>query len=145
MLYVLSCFLEDLTVMIIASTGSPMIAPLKFPDLRLRLYSCRQCGVPVAHGDQEIQILGRPACTTYTNPLGIACTIVTFSTATNLNEAPDATTEDTWFEGYGWRSVACASCGAHLGWRYEATDPGLSPRAFYGLLVLALRELRSAP
>ena len=41
--------------------------------------------------------------------------------------------EHSWFPGWAWQILSCACCGEHLGWRFSAAEPGLSPRVFYGL------------
>ncbi len=97
--------------------------------------ACRLCGARIASEDDLMQVLGRPVQAAYVNPLGLACEIVTLGRATNIAGADVSTGEHTWFEGYAWRPVACASCGQHLGWRYEASSPHLAPQAFFGLLV----------
>jgi len=123
----------------------PMIAPLRFPDLAARAYVCRRCGTAVARMAGEISVLGRPAVTTYENPAGIACEIVTLAGAMHLEEAPEGMTEHSWFEGYAWRQAACAGCGTFLGWRYDAVLPGAEPAVFHGLLVAMLRRARPGP
>ena len=37
----------------------------------------------------------------------------------------EASVEDSWFPGYGWRIVSCGMCGNHLGWLFTATPPPL--------------------
>lgn len=53
--------------------------------------------------------------------------IVTVSRATNteLTGAPSA--EYSWFPGYTWTIAVCASCMAHVGWRWVRAEAG-SPR-----------------
>ena len=100
--------------------------------------SCRNCGTKVASEKDLFSAMGRPARATYVNPLGLACEIITVRRAAGLVAGAFSSEEHTWFEGFAWRPVACASCQAHLGWRYEASAPGLEPRVFYGLLIPAL-------
>lgn len=48
--------------------------------------------------------------------------IVTVARATNteLTGAPSA--EFSWFPGYTWTIAVCASCMAHVGWRWVRPD-----------------------
>ena len=39
----------------------------------------------------------------------------------------EASVEDSWFPGYGWRIVSCGMCGNHLGWLFTATPPPPPP------------------
>lgn len=63
-----------------------------------------------------------------------------------LDGAPE--TQDSWFPGYAWTIANCPTCGCgvlgtckqvqavrrgHLGWRFSAAQPDLSPREFWGL------------
>lgn len=55
-----------------------------------------------------------------------------------MNTLPDAvsydgrlTDEFSWFPGYMYRFVLCASCNNHLGWQYFSRN--LMPRSFVGL------------
>lgn len=105
-----------------------------------REITCRNCGARIAREEDRLSVMGRPFQAIYLNPLGQPCKIATLSDAANVTAAAFSTEEYTWFEGYAWRPVACASCQQHLGWRYEATAPGRDPRAFFGLLVEALRR-----
>ena len=107
-----------------------------------RAYSCRRCGSRVSSEDDSISVGGHPVRATYTNPAGIPCEIITFREAENILGADFSTEEDSWFEGYSWRPVACAKCREHVGWSYEAVEPNLEPPVFYGLLTGALRSVR---
>jgi cereblon len=113
---------------------------VEVPGWKSRSFSCRRCGTQVAEEDDCIQVMDRPVKSAYENPLGLSCEIITFSEAANLIAAGSATEEYTWFEGYAWRPVACLECRMHLGWRYEAVDPGREPPHFFGLLTGAIRE-----
>lgn len=118
-----------------------VIAPLSPPGPAL---ACRACGARVASARDTIVVLGRPVRATYTNPAGVACEILTLEAAENLLRDPFSTEAHTWFEGYAWRPVGCAKCGAHLGWEYESPAPGAEPPRFYGLLTTALTEVAEA-
>ena len=114
-----------------------MIAFIRFRPPERVAYACRGCGTRVASDADCVSVGGRPIRAAYVNPAGVTCEILTIETAGNLAHADFSTEDDTWFEGYAWRPVACSKCGAHLGWRYEAADPSATPPDFYGLLVAA--------
>ena len=107
---------------------------------KARAFFCRQCGARVCTDGHSIVVNGHPVRATYTNPAGEACEIITFREAENLRGADFSTEECSWFEGYSWRPVACAKCRQHVGWAYEAVEPNLDPKVFYGLLTSALRS-----
>jgi cereblon len=73
----------------------------------------------------------------YINPHGYMHEIVTVRHAEGLRDVGGPETAATWFAGYTWTIVACARCGAHLGWRYDCAQGG-SPVVFWGLLRVAL-------
>jgi len=54
-----------------------------------------------------------------------------------------ATSEFTWFVGYGWRVGVCAGCRAHIGWHFEATRSDVALREFVALSRAAIKLLRS--
>ena len=114
------------------------IAFAGFRGSRARETACRKCGARIASEDDFLSVAGRPVRAAYVNPAGIRCQILTLAKATNVAAALESTEEHTWFEGYAWSPAACASCGLHLGWRYEAAGPDLQPPSFYGLLAEAL-------
>ena len=39
--------------------------------------------------------------------------------ACRARRVQEASAERTWFEGYAWTPLSCATCGSHLGWRYD--------------------------
>ena len=97
-------------------------------------YHCNICYTWLTNSSLLQGIMGRPALKTYVNPHGIQCDLLTFSDCQEFQEAPDATTEYTWFDGYQWRIIVCAGCGFHLGWKFEAVREALSPKEFFGIL-----------
>lgn len=64
--------------------------------------------------------------------------MVTFTRVTRVSLEGRPDTAHSWFPGYAWTIAYCARCRAHLGWRFTAVSPGLSPRTFYGLTRAAL-------
>ena len=45
------------------------------------------------------------------------------------------------FPGYSWLICNCSTCFSHLGWRFDAVQPGLQPPRFWGLRRPALAAL----
>jgi hypothetical protein len=107
---------------------------------------CAGCGALISLASQICRIMGRPPRKTYENPHGLLCPTLTLASAGGLVADEFSSTENTWFEGYAWRPVACAACHLFLGWRFEAVD-GADPPEFYGLLEqrLTSRKPRSKP
>jgi cereblon len=75
----------------------------------------------------------------FPNPYGHMRVILTAIEAHSWTIGSEPTTDFTWFAGYAWTVIDCASCHCHLGWLYEATG-GESPARFYGLLKDAIVE-----
>lgn len=100
---------------------------------------CRGCRVVITHPDSLFPMRHTSAVQVFPNPAGIVHEILTARYATGLILWGEPTREFTWFTGYAWQVASCARCGAHLGWRYSATD-GTEPTIFYGLLRQRLTE-----
>ena len=54
-----------------------------------------------------------------------------FAAAPGCTVVGQPSEEFTWFAGTRWQVAVCASCGTHLGWRYERISGGI----FFGLLL----------
>lgn len=67
------------------------------------------------------------------NPAGIYFSIVCFRAARGCRNIGEFTADFSWFTGYKWRVVICASCLSHLGWHY------LGRGSFYGLIADRIR------
>ena len=119
-----------------------LIPLVRLPGLETRVFSCRECGTPIAREEHLLAVMGRPVKATYHNPQGVPCEILTFEGASNVIGADFSTEDYSWFEGYAWRPVGCGKCRIHVGWRFEASEPYLDPQDFFGLLARALREER---
>jgi len=59
------------------------------------------------------------------NPGGFTFVIGCFSRAEGVLQVGEESDEFPWFPRYVWCCVACASCGAHLGWRFSQATDGL--------------------
>lgn len=94
---------------------------------------CAACSSPLASVVDICRVLDRPPRTTYVNPHGLLCPILTLSEVSGLEPGEITSTENTWFEGYAWTPVSCGACDLFLGWRFEAVAGGRPP-IFFGLL-----------
>ncbi|WP_459899960.1 cereblon family protein [Desulfobaculum senezii] len=97
---------------------------------------CRACGQRVTSAGARIQVQGKHEHVFF-NPFGQVFEVGCFSFAQGLVTGGMASAEFTWFPGYTWQNVGCASCGSHLGWSYTGSGGG----GFYGLVLTALREV----
>ncbi|TVR00797.1 MAG: hypothetical protein EA399_03695 [Desulfovibrionales bacterium] len=79
---------------------------------------CRACGWVVTAEDQRITVNGRHDHVFF-NPHGHVFEIGCFAHAPGAVPASSPSTEFSWFPGLTWQVVACAACGAHLGWRFQ--------------------------
>jgi len=105
------------------------------PKKEKRLF-CAQCRHPVTREEERIRVNGAHQHTC-TNPHGLTFHIGCFREAGGCAGVGEAILEHTWFAGYAWRVALCASCGAQLGWRYQAPAD-----RFHGLI---LDRLTTAP
>ena len=93
---------------------------------------CSGCGNPVAEPEAVVSIGGEPPVRVQVNPHGVAFEVVTLSQAGGLVYVGTPQAEHSWFAGYAWTIACCASCSAHLGWRFDPVAGGTS---FHGLVV----------
>jgi hypothetical protein len=99
---------------------------------------CAACRHPITHQDQRIPVSGSHEHTC-TNPAGYTFRIGCFHDAGGCLAAGESTMEHTWFKGYSWQVVLCASCERHIGWRFQA-----SADYFHGLIVDRLSSVAGA-
>jgi cereblon len=92
---------------------------------------CAACHSRIAHSASLICVNGEAGPSVYVNPHGRVFAILTLREAENLLGVGASTTDHTWFSGYAWQIVCCATCSTHLGWRF--TGDG-DPRSFYGII-----------
>ena len=93
---------------------------------------CAVCNAEITHQRQATAINGRHEHAFF-NPAGIAFDIRCFHAAPGTTPHGASSAEFTWFPGYRWRIVLCATCQTHLGWLF--TNGG----SFYGLIADLLR------
>ena len=83
--------------------------------------ACAACGVGVGRVRHALAVGGTNGTPLLVNPAGIHFRLVTLSCLRHraVFIASFPTRRATWFLGYAWAPLQCASCGAHLGWRYD--------------------------
>ncbi len=103
-------------------------------DARATRLRCATCRAVLSRNPERISMLGahRHHCI---NPHGFHYEIGCFRRVENCRDNGANVSRDTWFPGYAWRVQVCARCGAHVGWRFEASSD-----AFYGLILSRIAE-----
>ena len=104
---------------------------------------CRQCGETIATISSLFTVGGAEGTTgAYVNEYGIVHQTQTVRTVTaeHVFCVGNRESRDSWFHGYTWTIMHCATCGAHLGWKFDAIrgqSPAVStedrPKQFFGL------------
>jgi hypothetical protein len=56
---------------------------------------------------------------TFINPMGLIFRVGCFTQAPGARPIGDESEDWTWFAGFAWQAVLCASCYEHLGWCYR--------------------------
>jgi len=118
---------------------APSSAPLRAPagDDETALQPALRCGVCealVADPKDPVERFGSHVHERV-NPGGFTFVIGCFSRAEGVLQVGEESDEFPWFPRYVWCCVACASCGAHLGWRFSQGTDG-----FVGLILDRLLE-----
>ena len=90
---------------------------------------CVACSEPITGDVDRVAVEGRHVHHR-TNPAGIDFEFGCFSAAPGAAEVGAATSEHSWFAGFGWRISICRGCGSHLGWRFECESS-----SFHGLIL----------
>ena len=102
---------------------------------------CRICQTRLARVQERISDstdLGIHAGA-FVNPHGYLHALEPYYSAPGARTVGPFHSEDSWFGGYAWAMAHCLSCGAHLGWCFEASD-GRSLVRFWGLRTDATSE-----
>ncbi|GAB6888762.1 hypothetical protein JCM13304A_22610 [Desulfothermus okinawensis JCM 13304] len=100
-------------------------------------YLCKFCKTKITSAKYKIKVNGkfRHVCA---NPHGYLFELGCFSNGKNFVPAGNPSKEFTWFPGYAWQVILCATCFAHLGWLYTT-----STNSFLGLILTNLIEENS--
>ncbi|KAG2443504.1 hypothetical protein HXX76_001857 [Chlamydomonas incerta] len=105
---------------------------------RLGALACRECGSQVTSCSEALLMAGEGAGGAFVNAHGYVHDMATFRSAQGLRYIGRPETAHSWFPGFAWTIANCAACGEHLGWRFTAVSPGLSPHVFWGLRRTAI-------
>jgi hypothetical protein len=97
-------------------------------------YHCSRCGAWIAGEDAIITRNGSDRHS-FVNPAGVRCNFMTFGHCENVMVDEKLYLGHSWFPGFGWRFLVCGKCFQHLGWKYDAARPNISPQAFFGVLI----------
>ena len=99
-------------------------------EKREKVLVCRDCMAPITHEEARVSVNGGHEHSFF-NPHGLVFRIGCFSQADGCQPISGPSAEFSWFPGYHWRIVACASCLSHLGWDFSKAGLTL----FYGLIL----------
>eukprot|EP00879_Flechtneria_rotunda_P025366 GHRR01026950.1.p1 GENE.GHRR01026950.1~~GHRR01026950.1.p1 ORF type:complete len:532 (+),score=180.41 GHRR01026950.1:223-1818(+) len=100
---------------------------------RLDQLRCSMCNALLATTGDVLAMTAEGIGGTFVNSHGYVHDMVTFKRVRGLHYYGSPETEHSWFPGYAWTIAHCDSCGQHLGWRFTATQQGLTPKTFWGL------------
>lgn len=95
---------------------------------------CAACGHRITDEHDRIDVAGAHEHT-FVNPGGFVHVIGCWRAAPGVVAIGREDGTFSWFPGWTWQVVVCASCQAHLGWRYRNADD-----VFHGLITRALRS-----
>lgn len=94
---------------------------------------CSSCLTELAREESIFPMSSEGVHSNYVNLGGYMHDLVTVRAARNVALSGFPTAEYSWFPGYTWTVATCASCRAHVGWRFVAQTRTLRPQQFYGL------------
>jgi len=102
--------------------------------------ACCHCAGTIAHRSDIFSVPGADGTVgAYVNPHGVVHQTITIkqlaSRSCYILEGQHATTQDTWFPGYGWIIAYCSRCYNHLGWRFVSvgSNGSSSVACFWGI------------
>jgi hypothetical protein len=91
---------------------------------------CAVCGAVITRRDLAQRVNNRHEHAFF-NPAGMTFEIRCFRRAPGVESQGEPSPEFTWFAGYHWQIVVCASCRTHLGWLFRRLEDG---DVFFGLI-----------
>ena len=94
---------------------------------------CISCHYPVCGASDIFSMSEEGVTAAYVNPQGYVHQIITVRKANNVVCHGEPTTEHSWFPGFSWEIVSCATCGAHIGWFFAAVSSACQPQEFWGI------------
>ncbi len=86
--------------------------------------ACASCNSHVCLQADTVELSSSKLMALFTNPVGHMHRLLTVRRILpgSLECVSPPSTEFSWFRGYAWTIVQCASCGAHVGWRFDWTS-----------------------
>ncbi len=97
---------------------------------------CKICRIPISDQKYLFSINNTTPYHTFYNPSQFRFDIMTLSYCQSVFDASSPSYEYTWFAGYAWIILCCASCHEHLGWRFESNTK--QPAQFFGMIQTKL-------
>lgn len=108
-------------------------------DGTARRILCRACRTELSDREAVFAMRTAGATGVFVNPHGFLHEVLTVRRAVNVLPAGMPTAEFTWFPGYAWEIVLCATCHEHVGWQFTASLER-EPSLFWGLRRPAIVE-----
>ncbi|XP_022732300.1 uncharacterized protein LOC111286548 isoform X2 [Durio zibethinus] len=100
---------------------------------RLDRIQCRICQTVIARRSDMLVMSSDGPLGAYVNAYGTVHEVMTFCKANGLALIGLPDKEYSWFPGYAWTIINCASCENHMGWLFTATNDKLKPKSFWGI------------
>ncbi|KAM7459344.1 hypothetical protein LguiA_036338 [Lonicera macranthoides] len=94
---------------------------------------CKICQTVIGKRSDMLVMSNEGPLGAYVNPHGYVHEVMTLYKAVGLALIGSPVTEDSWFPGYAWTIVYCATCECQMGWRFTATNRKLKPRSFWAI------------
>ncbi|XP_031473667.1 uncharacterized protein LOC116246102 [Nymphaea colorata] len=94
---------------------------------------CKHCLTVIARRSEMIVMSRDGPSNAFVNPHGYVHEIMTLKNTKGLVRLGRPVTEHSWFPGYAWTIVNCATCESNMGWLFTATNKRLQPRSFWGI------------
>ena len=94
---------------------------------------CKICKTPISQPCYLLAIDGTTPYHTFYNPSHFRFDIMTLSRCQSVIDVSEPSSEYTWFVGYAWIILCCASCYEHLGWRFENEEK--TPIKFFAMIA----------
>ena len=99
-----------------------------------KAYRCLACNSVITYSDRLVAVSDTKRHR-FTNPAGVICDFLTFSSCPGAATFGDPTDEYSWFPGYSWSFALCQNCSNHLGWHYRAASKLPELPEFWGILI----------
>ncbi|XWS70302.1 hypothetical protein CRYUN_Cryun03dG0036300 [Craigia yunnanensis] len=94
---------------------------------------CKICQTVIARRSDMLVMSSDGPLGAYVNEHGYVHEVMTFCKANGLALRGAPVKEYSWFPGYAWTMINCASCESQMGWLFTATNEKLKPKSFWGI------------